>query len=192
MKAGVTQLDLHDGAQQRLVSLAMKLGLTRTSMADVPESLRDAIAEAHEEAKIALTELRSFVRGLHPPVLEDRGLDAVLSGLCTIAPIPVRLRVRAPQRCPPVVEAVAYFVVAEALTNVARHAQADRAEVVVERHAHGLHIEVSDDGRGGARPGAGTGLVGLAQWVAAVDGTLSIESPTGGPTRITVDLPCAS
>ena len=184
--------DLHDGAQQRLVSLAMKLGLTRTTMTDVPESVRDAIAEAHEEAKIALVELRSFVRGLHPPVLEDRGLDAALSGLCTMAPIPVRLRVRVPQRCPPVVEAVAYFVVAEALTNVARHARAERAEVVVEQLAHRLHIVVSDDGRGGARPGAGTGLVGLAQRVAAVDGTLSIESPTGGPTRITVDLPCAS
>jgi signal transduction histidine kinase len=90
------------------------------------------------------------------------------------------------------VEAVAYFVVAEALTNVARHARADHAEVVVEQLAHRLHIVVSDDGRGGARPGAGTGLVGLAQRVAAVDGTLSIESPTGGPTRITVDLPCAS
>ncbi len=157
------------------------------------ESVGDAIAEAHEEAQIALAELRSFVRGLHPPVLEDRGLVAALSGLCAIAPVPVRLRVRAPQRCPPVVEAVAYFVVAEALTNVARHARADRAEVVVERLAHRLHIVVSDDGRGGARPGAGTGtgLVGLAQRVAAVDGTLNIESPTGGPTRITVDLPCA-
>jgi signal transduction histidine kinase len=183
--------DLHDGAQQRLVSLAMKLGLTRTSMTDAPDSVRNAVAEAHEEAKIALTELRSLVRGLHPPVLEDRGLDAALSGLCAIAPIPVQLRVRVPQRCPPVVEAVAYFVVAEALTNVARHARADRAEVVVEWLAHGLHIVVSDDGRGGARPGVGTGLVGLTQRVAAVEGTLSIESPTGGPTRITVDLPCA-
>jgi signal transduction histidine kinase len=183
--------DLHDGVQQRLVSLAMKLGLTRTTMTDVPESVREAIAQAHEEAKIALTELRGFVRGLHPPVLEDRGLDAALSGLCTIAPIPVRLRVRVPQRCPPVVEAVAYFVVAEALTNVARHARADHAEVVVERLAHRLHVVVSDNGRGGARPGVGTGLVGLAQRVAAMDGTLSIESPTGGPTRITVDLPCA-
>ncbi len=182
--------DLHDGAQQRLVSLAMNLGMARAH-ASTAEQARHAIAEAHEEAKAALAELRNLIRGLHPAVLEDRGLDAALSGVVARMPVPVRLTVAdLPGRPPPVIEAVAYFVVSEALANVAKHAQASQAEVVVQRAGDRLHVIISDDGVGGADPGRGTGLAGLANRVSSVDGTLEIASPPGGPTLITVGLPC--
>jgi signal transduction histidine kinase len=193
--------DLHDGAQQRLVALAMHLGMAREELADAPEPARRAIAQAHDEATRALAELRQFVRGLHPAVLEDRGLDAALAGIAAQAPLPVRLRVEAGPRCPAGIEAVAYFVVSEALTNVAKHARASQAEVVVERAGDRLRVVVSDDGRGGASldPGAaasgdgnGSGLRGLARRAAAVDGTLILHSPPGGPTTVTVELPCGS
>jgi len=192
--------DLHDGAQRRLVSLAMQLGMARASLGDdVPEQLRQVVEQAHDEATEALAELRQLVRGLHPAVLDDRGLDAALSGIAATAPLPVRLRVDAGARCAPAIEAVAYFVVSEALTNVAKHAEATRAEVTVERLGDRLRVVVADDGRGGATvngagPGAdgGTGLLGLAQRATAVDGTLAVDSPPGGPTRITVELPCGS
>jgi signal transduction histidine kinase len=186
--------DLHDGAQRRLVSLAMQLGMARASLGDdVPEPLRQVIEQAHDEATEALAELRQLVRGLHPAVLDDRGLDAALSGIAANAPLPVRLRVDAGARCVPAIEAVAYFVVSEALTNVAKHAGATRAEVTVERTGDRLRVVVADDGRGGAAlDGGGTGLRGLAQRAAAVDGTLAVDSPPGGPTRISVELPCGS
>jgi signal transduction histidine kinase len=186
--------DLHDGAQQRLVSLAMNLGMARERFEFEPEPVRQALAAAHDEAVLALTELREFIRGLHPAVLSDRGLDAALSGLAARAPLPVRLRVDVPKPASPGVEAVAYFIVSEAITNVVKHAQATRAEVTVTRAGDILRIAVTDDGRGGAVPtaGDGTGLRGLAQRAAAVDGTLSIDSPPGGPTTITAELPCES
>src|SRR5215510_11943211 len=186
--------DLHDGAQQRLVSLAMNLGMARERFESEPEPVRQAIAAAHDEAVLALTELREFIRGLHPAVLSDRGLGPALSGLAARAPLPVRLRVDVPKPASPGVEAVAYFIVSEALTNVVRHAQATRAEVTVTRAGDVLRIDVTDDGRGGAVPSAGdgTGLRGLAQRAAAVDGTLNIDSPPGGPTVITAELPCES
>ena len=190
--------DLHDGAQQRLVSLAMNLGMARERFTSAPEPMRQALADAHDEAILALSELREFVRGLHPAVLNDRGLDAALSGLAARAPLPVRLRVDAPRTASPSVEAVAYFIVSEALTNVAKHAQATQAEVTVTCHGDVLRVAVTDDGSGGAVPaesegsGAGTGLRGLAQRAAAVDGTLTIDSPPGGPTVITAELPCES
>jgi signal transduction histidine kinase len=180
----------------------MQLGMARASLGDdVPASLRQVIEQAHDEATEALAELRQLVRGLHPAVLDDRGLDAALSGIAANAPLPVRLRVDAGARCAPAIEAVAYFVVSEALTNVAKHAGASRAEVTVERAGDRLRVVVADDGRGGAtlegaaaaaNGGGGTGLRGLAQRAAAVDGTLTVDSPPGGPTRITVELPCGS
>jgi signal transduction histidine kinase len=181
--------DLHDGTQQRLVALAMNLGLARIH-AQTAEQAQQALAEAHEDTKAALAELRNLVRGLHPAVLEDRGLDAALSGIAARLPIPVRLTVDLPRRPPPTIEAVAYFVVSEGLTNITKHAQASQAEVVVQRAGDRLHIIVSDDGVGGADPARGTGLAGLAKRAASVDGTFEIVSPPGGPTLITVDLPC--
>jgi signal transduction histidine kinase len=180
--------DLHDGAQQRLVSLAMNLGMARARFTSAPGPVRQAIADAHDEAVLALSEMREFIRGLHPAVLNDRGLDAALSGL----------RVDAPRPASPSVEAVAYFIVSEALTNVVKHAEATQAEVTVTRRGDVLRIAVTDDGSGGAvlpegdGAGTGTGLRGLAQRAAAVDGTLTIDSPPGGPTVITAELPCES
>ncbi len=188
--------DPHDGAQQRLVCLAMNLGMARERLAGAPEPARLAIADAHDEAVLALAELREFIRGLHPAVLGDRGLDAALSGLAARAPVPVRLRVDLPRPASATVEAVAYFIVSEALANVAKHAQATRTEVTVSRSGDVLRIAVTDDGIGGAVPadqhaaGAGTGLRGLAQRAASVDGTLTIDGPPGGPTVVASELPC--
>jgi signal transduction histidine kinase len=184
--------DLHDGAQQRLVSLALNLGLARETLTDVPDDAMRVIVEAHEEAKEALTELRDLVRGLHPAVLDARGLDAALSGIAARAPLPVRLRVDVPERASPTVEAVAYFVASEALTNVSRHARASHMEITVERLDGVLRMVLSDDGVGGADPSGGTGLAGLARRVRSVDGTFRITSPPGGPTIITAELPCES
>jgi signal transduction histidine kinase len=183
--------DLHDGTQQRLVSLAIRLGMARATPAADAAQANLVIAEAHEETKAALAELRNLIRGLHPPVLEDRGLDAALSGVTARMPIPVRLTVDVPRRPPPTIEAVAYFVVSEGLTNITKHAQATQAEVFVQRAGDRLHIIVSDDGLGGAAPGGGSGLSGLAKRAQSVDGTFEIASPPGGPTLLTVDLPCA-
>ena len=182
--------DLHDGTQQRLVSLAMNLGMAR-AQASSAEEAQQAIAEAHEAAKAALAELRDLIRGLHPAVLEDRGLDAALSGVAARMPIPVRLTVDGLARRPaPVVEAVAYFVVSEGLANIAKHAQASQAEVFVQRSGDRLHVIVTDDGVGGADPARGTGLAGLARRAQSVDGTFEVASPPGGPTVLSVDLPC--
>ena len=183
--------DLHDGAQQRLVSLAMELGRARAKFASDPAAAEAIVGQAHEQAKEALTELRNLVRGVHPPVLSDRGLDAALSGLAALSPVPVTVRVDLAARPPASVEAIAYFVVAEALTNIAKHARATHAEVTVGRSGDLLTVVISDDGAGGADP-AGQGLSGLAARVAAVDGRFSLSSPPGGPTRIEVALPCGS
>jgi len=180
--------DLHDGTQQRLVSLAMNLGMARAQAATTEEA-QQAIAEAHEEAKAALAELRDLIRGLHPAVLEDRGLDAALSGVAARMPIPVRVTTDLAGRPSPVIEAVAYFVVSEGLANIAKHAAASQAELFAQRAGDRLHIIVTDDGVGGADPARGTGLTGLARRASSVDGTLEISSPPGGPTLLTVDLP---
>ncbi|MFI6495369.1 histidine kinase [Streptomyces sp. NPDC050564] len=182
--------DLHDGTQQRLVSLAVNLGLARATLTDLPDDARTAIDEAHREAKEAIAELNDLVRGLHPAVLEDRGLDAALSGLAARVPLPVGLRVDIGERAAPVVESVAYFVVSEALTNVTKHARATRAEVTVERIGKVLRVNVTDDGSGGADASAGSGLNGLAKRVGSVDGTFRVSSPAGGPTTLTAELPC--
>jgi signal transduction histidine kinase len=184
--------DLHDGAQQRLVVLAMNLGLARATLTDLPEPARTVIETAHDEAVTALAELRELVRGLHPAVLNDRGLDAALSGIAARLPIPVQLRVDVPKRCAPSVEAIAYFTVSEALTNIVKHASASHAEITVIRTGPRLHVAVTDDGHGGATLGGDGGLRGLAQRAAAIDGTLHLTSPPGGPTTLVVELPCES
>ncbi|MEU6166462.1 sensor histidine kinase [Streptomyces tanashiensis] len=185
--------DLHDGAQQRLVSLALNLGIAKATLVDLPPEAREVIDAAHREAKEAIEELSSLVRGLHPAVLDELGLDAALSGLAARAPLSVRLRADLPRRPPPAVEAVAYFVVSEALTNVAKHArEATRADVTVTRLGGILRVVIEDDGLGGADPGRGSGLTGLAQRVRSVDGTFRMSSPVGGPTMMSVDLPCQS
>ena len=183
--------DLHDGAQQRLVALAMELGRAKAKFADDIDAARDLVDQAHTEAKAALTELRDLVRGVHPPVLTDRGLDAALSGLAARCPVPAEVHVDVPVRPKASVEAVAYFLVAEALTNIAKHSRASHATVVVEGHGYPgtLNVVVSDDGIGGADPG-GAGLAGLADRVVGVDGSLTVESPSGGPTIISAVLPC--
>ena len=183
--------DLHDGAQQRLVALAMELGRAQAKFTDDPEGARKLVDQAHAQAKEALTELRNLVRGVHPPVLTERGLDAALSGLVALCPVPVDMHVDVPVRPKAAVEAVAYFMVAEALTNVAKHSRASHAKVVVEGHGYPgtLTVMVSDDGIGGADPNS-PGLAGLADRVSGVDGRLSVESPSGGPTIIAAALPC--
>jgi signal transduction histidine kinase len=183
--------DLHDGAQQRLVSLAMNLGRARARFADDPDGARAIIDQAHDEAKQALVELRNLVRGVHPPVLSDRGLDAAISGLAALSPVPVTVHVSLDARPAPSAEASAYFVVAEALTNVAKHARATRAVVEASRHGNVLRVVIRDDGIGGADTG-GQGLAGLADRLAGVDGRLSVRSPVGGPTVIEAELPCGS
>ncbi len=183
--------DLHDGAQQRLVALAMELGRAKARFADDLDAARELVDQAHAQAKEALTELRNLVRGVHPPVLTDRGLDAALSGLAALCPIPVDVHVDVPVRPKASIEAVAYFMVAEALTNVAKHSRASHAKVVVEGHGFPgtLTVMISDDGIGGASL-AGPGLSGLADRVSGVDGRLTVESPSGGPTIIAAELPC--
>ncbi|HEX4290684.1 MAG TPA: sensor domain-containing protein [Trebonia sp.] len=185
--------DLHDGAQQRLVAVAMELGRAKAKFADDVDAAAALVDQAHSEAKAALVELRDLVRGVHPPVLTDRGLDAALSGLAARCPVPVSLQVDVPVRPRPAVEAVAYFTVAEALTNIAKHSRASQVRVVVDGGpgpAGTLNIVVSDDGIGGANA-AGAGLSGLADRIAGIDGALSVESPPGGPTIVSAVIPCA-
>jgi signal transduction histidine kinase len=184
--------DLHDGAQQRLVALAMDLGMARERFDADPEQSRRLVAEAHEEAKAALTELRDLVRGFHPAILEDRGLDAALSAVVARCPVPVQLEIDVPVRPSPVVESAAYFVVTEALTNVAKHSGATGARVSIARRGDRLAIDVTDDGRGGADPAAGSGLRGLAERVQSLGGWMQVLSPPGGPTSVLVEMPCGS
>jgi signal transduction histidine kinase len=184
--------DLHDGAQQRLVALAMDLGSARERLETDPEGGKALVAEAHEEAKAALKEIRDLVRGIHPVILEDRGLDAALSAVVARSPIPVELSVDLPERPPEAVESAAYVVVSEALANIARHAHATRAHVGIVRSGDTLIVEVRDDGVGGADALRGTGLRGLSDRVVALGGSMDVLSPAGGPTTVLVELPCAS
>jgi signal transduction histidine kinase len=183
--------DLHDGAQQRLVSVAMTLGRAKTKMESDPDAARELIAEAHTDAKLAISELRDLARGIYPSVLGDRGLDPALSSLISKCPIPVDLSVDVEPRPPTAVESAAYFTVAETLTNIAKHAGATRAQVRVTRTDHSVVVEVTDDGRGGAEVRPGGGLAGLADRAATIDGVVVVVSPVGGPTVIRTELPCA-
>jgi signal transduction histidine kinase len=184
--------DLHDGAQQRLVALAADLGAAKEKLDTDPAAGRAMVAEAHEEAKAALKEIRDLVRGIHPVILEDRGLDAALSAVVARSPVPVHLDVHVDPRPPAAVESAAYFVVNEALTNVARHARATRAWVSIARSRDRLVIEIRDDGIGGADAAQGTGLQGLRDRVAGLGGNIHVISPPGGPTTVSVELPCGS
>jgi signal transduction histidine kinase len=184
--------DLHDGAQQRLVSLAMDLGMARERFDDDPESARRLLDEAHGEAKAALVSLRELVRGFQPAILHDRGLDAALSSVIARVPIPVTLSVDVPVRPPAAIESAVYFLVVEALTNVTKHARATRAWVSIVRQGDRLAVEVTDNGVGGADPLQGTGLSGLAERVRSVGGWIKVMSPAGGPTTVMAEIPCAS
>jgi signal transduction histidine kinase len=189
--------DLHDSVQPRLVSLAMTIGLAQTKLdTDLPAA-KQLIAEAHDDAKNALVELRNVVRGIAPTILSDRGLDAALSAVVQRSAIPTTLNVHLPRRLPDEVESVAYFVVAEAVTNIAKHAQATQAVVTVrlDEAANQLYVTVFDDGRGGASITTdenATGLRGLEERVRAAHGTFTVSSPVTGPTVVTAVLPCAS
>jgi signal transduction histidine kinase len=184
--------DLHDGVQARLVSLGMSLGMADELVGRDPAAARELLAEATRATSEALSELREVVRGIHPPVLADRGLDGAVQALALAVPLPTEVEIDIPARLPAPVESAAYFAVAETLTNVIKHSQADRSWVRL-RHADGrLTMEVGDDGRGGADPAAGSGLLGIRRRLAAFDGTLDVTSPPGGPTVVTMELPCES
>ncbi|MEU5098667.1 sensor domain-containing protein [Streptomyces sp. NPDC020996] len=180
--------DLHDGAQQRLVALTMALGLARLDAP--PGPLADQLAKAHEEAGKALAELRELIRGVHPKVLTDYGLQAAVADAADRCVVPVDVDLALPGRPPQAVESAAYFVVCEALANVARHSGAGRARVSGGHRGGRLVLEVHDDGRGGADPSAGSGLTGLADRVSVLDGRLALTSPPGGPTLLRVEFPC--
>ncbi|WP_025778889.1 sensor histidine kinase [Brevibacterium sp. VCM10] len=187
--------DLHDGAQPRLVALTMTLGMAKTKIDSDPEKAKELVAEAHTEAKGIVNELRQLARGIHPAVLTDRGLDAAVSALAGRSTIPVDVDVRLDGRIGREAEAVSYFVVAECLTNIAKHSGATRASVFIAPIETGVQIVVTDNGHGGARvdrTGRHTGIAGLIDRVEAARGTLNLTSPAGGPTTVVVEVPCAS
>ena len=181
--------DLHDGAQARLVNLAMDLGLAKEKLREDPRAAALMVEEAHGEVKTALQELRDLARGIHPAVLTDRGLDAALSSVASRCTVPVRVDVDLPSRPAQAIEGIAYFTVSELLQNISKHSQARSASVDVWRTDDRLLIQVADDGVGGADVSAGSGLAGLAGRLDAVDGILAVDSPAGGPTRVIAELP---
>ncbi|MFC0600605.1 sensor histidine kinase [Streptomyces palmae] len=181
--------DLHDGAQARLVSLAMDLGLAKEKLQEDPESAAKMVEDAHGEVKLALQELRDLARGIHPAILTDRGLGPALSALAARCTVPVKVVVDLPERPAPAIEGIAYFTVSELLQNVSKHSRAQRAEVDVWHSEDRLMLQVTDDGRGGAGTTSGSGLAGLAERLDSVDGILIVDSPLGGPTVVTAELP---
>jgi signal transduction histidine kinase len=187
--------DLHDGAQQRLVAVAMGLGRAKNKLDADPEAAKALIDEAHADAKLAVSELRDLARGIYPAVLGDRGLDAALSSLAAKCPIPVEVNVLIEPRPPAAVESTAYFIVGECLTNIAKHSGAKQAKVNAWREDRPtgalVIVEITDDGTGGASMRQGGGLAGLADRAATIDGVMTVVSPLGGPTVIRADLPCA-
>ncbi|MFJ8035427.1 MULTISPECIES: sensor histidine kinase [unclassified Streptomyces] len=181
--------DLHDGAQARLVNLAMGLGLAKEKLLEDPDAAAAMVDEAHGEVKLALQELRDLARGIHPAVLTDRGLDAALSSVASRCTVPVKVTADLPARPAEAIEGIAYFTVSELLQNVSKHSGARSASVDVWRSADRLLIQVQDDGRGGARLDGGSGMRGLAERLGAVDGLFVVDSPDGGPTVVTAELP---
>lgn len=186
--------DLHDGVQPRLVAAAMELGLARDRLASGQpvDRVDELLARAHDETKAAITELRELVRGIHPAILVDRGLEPALSSLAGRLPFPIDLDVRLAHRLAPEIESAAYFVIAEALTNVVKHASAKRARVSIAHDGEMLTIEVFDNGRGGAHIAPSGGLSGIRDRIVAVRGNLRVASPPGGPTTLFAEVPCAS
>ncbi len=186
--------DIHDGPQQRLVRLAMDLGRLQQQFDHDPEAARRTIDEALTQTRETLDELRSLSRGIAPPILVDRGLPSALAALAGRGVIPIDLAIdpalgTADGRLDPAVESAAYFVVAESLTNVAKHSRAEICRIAVSREGDDLRVEISDDGEGGAHVSKGHGLAGLADRVHAAGGRLTVASPTGGPTLIQATLP---
>ncbi|MGW1889303.1 sensor histidine kinase [Streptomyces sp. NPDC002004] len=183
--------DLHDGAQARLVNLAMGLGLAKEKLLEgrADDTVAAMVGEAHGEVKLALQELRDLARGIHPAVLTDRGLDAALSSVATRCTVPVTVDVDLPSRPAAAIEGIAYFTVSELLQNISKHSGARSASVEARRAGDRLLIRVWDDGRGGARLDGGTGMAGLAERLDAVDGLFTVDSPAGGPTTVTAQLP---
>ncbi|MEV6414437.1 histidine kinase [Kribbella sp. NPDC051718] len=190
--------DLHDGTQAQLVSLAMRIGIAKQTMADDPEKAAKILDDARDGAEQAMTELRGVLRTMYPPILADRGLAGAVSALSARSPIPVELRVGDLGTVPAPVEAAAYFVVAESLTNITKHSAAGHVDILLERRGSELYLAVTDDGIGGARIneesdllGRGSGLRGMVHRVEAIDGQIELQSPIGGPTTVEVILPCA-
>jgi signal transduction histidine kinase len=184
--------DLHDGAQQRLVALALTLGIAENQVEPDPEQAKALIREARDEARLALEELRELARGIHPAILTDRGLGPALEALASRAPLPVELADVPQERLPAPIEGAAYFVVAEALANIAKYARASYVEVTVQRTDGHAIVEVRDDGIGGADPAGGSGLRGLEDRLSAIDGRLAVFSPSGRGTTIRAEIPCSS
>ncbi|WP_344314246.1 sensor histidine kinase [Fodinicola feengrottensis] len=181
--------DLHDGAQQRLLGLTMQLGLAKLDTApDSPAG--KAVADAHDQAKELMQQLRELIRGIHPPVLTDRGLPAAVAELADRTAVPVSVDAALPGRLPAHLEGAAYFVISEALTNVVKHSGATRAEVFLRLNNNVVEIDIVDNGHGGADPRGGSGLTGLADRVAVADGKMYLSSPVGGPTLVRVEIPC--
>ncbi|MEU7150604.1 sensor domain-containing protein [Streptomyces sp. NPDC045456] len=181
--------DLHDGAQARLVALAMGLGLAKEKLLEDPDAAAQMVDEAHGEVKLALQELRDLARGIHPAILTDRGLGPALTSLAGRCTVPVTVEVDVAQRPAPAIEGIAYFTVSELLQNVSKHSGARAARVELWRAQDRLLIQVQDDGRGGARLDGGSGMAGLAERLGSVDGVFVLDSPPGGPTRVTAELP---
>jgi signal transduction histidine kinase len=183
--------DLHDGAQARLVAMGISLRATERLIRTDPDAAVSLVAEARENSARALAELRALVRGINPPVLAERGLGDAIRALALDCPVPTMADIDLPGRVPAPVEAAAYFAVAEALTNVAKHADARSVHIRAEHASGGLRIEVTDDGLGGADPARGTGLRGVERRLGTFDGMLAISSPPGGPTIVVIEVPCA-
>ncbi|MCT2587722.1 sensor histidine kinase [Actinophytocola gossypii] len=183
--------DLHDGTQNKLVAVAMHLGIVERALRRDPAGALPMVLRAQDATSDALAGLRDVVRSIYPPVLAERGLDGAVAGLIARCPVPCALTTIGPRRAPAAVESAAYFVVAEALTNIAKHSGATQASVVLTR-ADTLTIEVHDNGHGGADENLGTGLSGIARRVAAFDGSTTVTSPPGGPTLLRVELPCGT
>jgi signal transduction histidine kinase len=184
--------NLHDGAQQRLVALALDLKLLQRKLEDDPEAAGRLLERAREELDFAIEELRELARGLHPPILSERGLEPALRAMADRAPVPVRIEARLASRLPEHVETAAYYLIAEALTNAAKHARATAVTVSVKRSGGWARIEISDDGIGGAAARPGGGLRGLAERLDALGATLDVHSPPGAGTTITGDIPLAA